>query len=108
MTVWMNRIDGSLRRSLRRPIFQTWNPVVEPAAETILAEIAQAEVTGKLDVKLQAVAEQQRAAIKRNIAILIAVTVVGLLALVFVLVAASIIFGATSYINTIDEVIQGA
>ena len=31
VTVWMNRIDASLRAELRSDIFQTWNPNVEPA-----------------------------------------------------------------------------
>ena len=38
VTVWMNRIDGQLRRELDAPVFQTWNPCVEPAKERVLAD----------------------------------------------------------------------
>lgn len=40
VTVWMNRIDGALRRELDRPVFQTWNPIVEPSPGMVLADYA--------------------------------------------------------------------
>ena len=38
VTVWMNRIDADLRRELKGPIFQTWNPDVEPSKGSVLAD----------------------------------------------------------------------
>jgi len=38
VTVWMNRIDGKLREELSGPIFQSWNPAVEPRADTVKAD----------------------------------------------------------------------
>lgn len=38
VTVWMNRIDGALRKDLTAPIFQTWNPDVEPQKASVLAD----------------------------------------------------------------------
>ena len=40
VTVWMNRIDADLRAELTADVFQTWNPVVEPAKRTVLADFA--------------------------------------------------------------------
>ena len=40
VTVWMNRIDSDLRSQLRRPLFQTWNPVVEPAKSHVIADFS--------------------------------------------------------------------
>jgi len=34
----MNRIDESLRAELRSPLFQTWNPHVEPKPDTVKAD----------------------------------------------------------------------
>lgn len=33
--VWMNQIDRGLREELERPVFQTWNPIVEPDPSTV-------------------------------------------------------------------------
>jgi len=35
-TIWLNRVQPGLRSA--PPIFQTWNPIVEPAPETVVAE----------------------------------------------------------------------
>lgn len=35
-TIWMNRVQPALRR--RSPVFQTWNPILEPRPETVRAE----------------------------------------------------------------------
>ena len=40
VTVWMNRIDSDLRSQLRRPLFQTWNPVIEPAKSHVIADFS--------------------------------------------------------------------
>lgn len=40
VTVWMNRIDGKLRRGLTAPVFQTWNPLVEPATSSVIADFS--------------------------------------------------------------------
>ena len=34
-TIWLNRVQRDLRH--RAPVFQTWNPIVAPAAERVLA-----------------------------------------------------------------------
>lgn len=34
-TIWMNRVQPGLARS--SPVFQTWNPIIEPRAETVRA-----------------------------------------------------------------------
>ena len=34
-TIWMNRVQPGLAASA--PVFQTWNPIVEPRAETVRA-----------------------------------------------------------------------
>lgn len=36
-TVWVNQVEPSLNNSA--PIFQTWNPLFEPASDTVLARI---------------------------------------------------------------------
>lgn len=38
VTVWMNRIDKSLRAELQKSVFQTWNPVREPRASSIISD----------------------------------------------------------------------
>ena len=38
VTVWMNRIDKALRRELTRPVFQTWNPTLEPAKGSVICD----------------------------------------------------------------------
>lgn len=35
-TIWMNRVQPALRRT--SPVFQTWNPILEPRPETVRAE----------------------------------------------------------------------
>lgn len=40
VTVWMNRIDGKLRQELQAPVFQTWNPLIEPEAASVIADFA--------------------------------------------------------------------
>ena len=34
-TIWMNELDVGLREELSAPLFQTWNPVVEPDPKTV-------------------------------------------------------------------------
>jgi len=38
VTVWMNQIDAGLRAELRGNLFQTWNPVVEPAPASVTCD----------------------------------------------------------------------
>ena len=40
VTVWMNRIDSHLASELSRSVFQTWNPVTEPEASTVIADFS--------------------------------------------------------------------
>jgi len=40
VTVWMNQIDDDLRTALPAPLFQTWNPCVEPDPSTVVADYA--------------------------------------------------------------------
>ena len=35
-TIWMNRVQPTLRGS--SPVFQTWNPIIDPAPETVRAQ----------------------------------------------------------------------
>jgi predicted NAD/FAD-binding protein len=35
-TIWMNRVQPSLKKSA--DVFQTWNPIIEPQADKLLAE----------------------------------------------------------------------
>ncbi|KAL1504482.1 hypothetical protein AB1Y20_010887 [Prymnesium parvum] len=34
-TVWMNQIDRGLKQELQAPLFQTWNPLVEPQPDSV-------------------------------------------------------------------------
>ena len=38
VTVWMNRIDRSLRHELTANVFQTWNPILEPEKDLIIVD----------------------------------------------------------------------
>jgi len=40
VTVWMNHIDKALTAELSAPVFQTWNPVIEPETSTVIADFA--------------------------------------------------------------------
>lgn len=40
VTVWMNRIDHQLRDELQAPVFQTWNPIIEPHPSKLLADFS--------------------------------------------------------------------
>jgi predicted NAD/FAD-binding protein len=46
-TIWLNRVQPALRDAA--PIFQTWNPIVEPAPETIVTEAMVARPLVTLD-----------------------------------------------------------
>jgi hypothetical protein len=36
-TIWLNRVQNELERA--PPIFQTWNPIIEPAPDRVIAEV---------------------------------------------------------------------
>lgn len=40
VTVWMNRIDAQLRSELAAPVFQTWNPILEPQPSKLIADFS--------------------------------------------------------------------
>jgi predicted NAD/FAD-binding protein len=46
-TIWLNRVQPSLRRAA--PIFQTWNPIIEPAEGTIVSNTVVARPLVTLD-----------------------------------------------------------
>ena len=61
VTVWMNRIDRKLRRELVAPIFQTWNPLVEPAKASVIADFAfERPVVTKASVKAMAALQESQ------------------------------------------------